>query len=133
MAINVNLTVSIPPPVARFTVTGDKRGENQCSITNGNGDTDCRLDATASGGFARFYSYTYAIGSSTVTDVKTDPMNIVDIADPCTFFKDHSTADDNGDKYFNMDISLQIEDREGSKSSVTKKTIRMYPQGNCGY
>jgi len=30
-------------------------------------------------------------------------------------------------------VSLQIEDREGAKSSVTRKTVRFYTAGNCGY
>ena len=58
----------------------------------------------------------------------------VDIpGNPCDFFKDHSTNDDSGDKYLNVDVSLQIEDREGAKSSVTRKTVRFYTAGNCGY
>ena len=36
-------------------------------------------------------------------------------------------------KYLNVDVSLQIEDREGARSSATKKTVRFYTAGNCGY
>ena len=132
VAINQIVRVIIPPPVARFTVTGSNRGENKCTITNGNGDNDCRIDASASSGVPRLYLYTYALGSSTITDGKTDKMGDVEIPD-CNFYKDHSTDDDNGDKYLNVDISLQIEDREGAKSSVNTKRVRFYPAGNCGY
>jgi len=132
VAINQILRVTIPPPVARFTITGSNRGDDKCTLTGG-GDNDCRVDASASGGVPRFYVYTYQIGSSTVTDGKTDRVGDVDIPTGCDFFKDHSTNDDSGDKYLNVDVSLQIEDREGAKSSVTKKTVRFYTAGNCGY
>jgi len=133
VAINQIVRVTIPPPVARFTITGSNRGENNCQLSGG-GDNDCRVDASASSGVPRFYIYTYQIGSSTVTDGKTDKVGDVDISgNPCDFFKDHSTNEDNGDKYLNVDVSLQIEDREGAKSSVTKKTVRFYTAGNCGY
>jgi hypothetical protein len=133
VAINQVVRVTIPPPVARFTITGSARGEDKCTLTNSGADSDCRVDATASGGVAKFYIYTYSIGSSTVTDGKTDKVGDVDISSGCDFFKDRSTNDDNGDKYLNVDVALQIEDREGSKSSVTKKTVRFYVAGNCGY
>jgi hypothetical protein len=133
VAINQIIRVTIPPPVARFTITGSSRGEDKCTLTNSTADNDCRVDATASSGVAKFYIYTYSIGSTTVTDGKTDKVGDVDISSGCDFFKDRSTSDDNGDKYLNVDVSLQIEDREGSKSSVTKKTVRFYVAGNCGY
>jgi hypothetical protein len=133
VAINQILRVTIPPPVARFTITGNARGDDKCTITNSSGDTDCRQDASASSGVVRFYLWTYSIGSTTAADGKTDPISVIDISAGCDFFKDHSTNDDNGDKYLNVDVGLQIEDREGSKSSVTKRTVRFYTAGNCGY
>ena len=56
-----------------------------------------------------------------------------DITDGCSFFKDHSTNDDNGDKYLNMDIRLVIEDKEGTSSSPTVHNVRVYVNGRCGY
>jgi hypothetical protein len=133
VAINVILRVTITPPVARFTVTGTDRGEDKCTLVDNNGDNDCRVDASASSGVPKFYIFTYAIGSSSIVDGKTDKVSDIDIPNACDFFKDRSTGDDNGDKYINVDVSLQIEDREGTKSSVTKKTVRFYPHGYCGY
>ena len=60
-------------------------------------------------------------------------MGDVDIPNACDFFKDRSTNDDNGDKYLNADVSLQIEDREGTLSGKTTKSIRFYLAGRCGY
>jgi len=46
VAINQIIRVTIPPPVPRFTVKGENRGEDKCTLTNNNGDNDCRLDAS---------------------------------------------------------------------------------------
>jgi hypothetical protein len=131
VAINQILRVTIPPPVARFTITGSARGEDTCSLSNASADTDCRVDASASGGFPRFYIFTYTIGSTTVTDAKTDKVGDVEISSGCDFFKDRSLNDDNGDKYINVDVGLVIEDREGTRSSKTTKTVRFYTNGFC--
>jgi hypothetical protein len=125
--------VTIFPPIARFTVSGLARGTDKCVITDGNGSLDCRTDASTSGGFPRFYRWSYNIGSTTNTDVKTDAMADVEIKDQCDFFKSRTLADDNGDKYLNMDISLVIEDREGTQSPKTTRTVRVYVNGMCGY
>ena len=68
----------------------------------------------------------------TIVDGKVDKVGDIDIPS-CDFYKDRSTNDDNGDKYLNVDVSLQLEDREGVKSSINKKTVRFYVNGYCGY
>jgi hypothetical protein len=133
VAINQILRVTIPPPVARFTVTGSAKGENNCVITNGDADLDCHTDASTSGGFPRFYRWTYSIGSTTNTDVKTDKMADIEIKDKCDFFKDRSPSTDNNDKYLNMDVRLVIEDNEGTNSTPTTRTVRVFVNGFCGY
>ena len=134
VAINQILRVTIIPPRASFTVTSPSKGENNCVISDTDAGLDCRTDASASGGFVHFYRWTYSIGSTTNSDVKTDSMADVEIKDHCDFFKDKSTAtDSNGDKYLNMDIGLVIEDREGTLSSKTTKTVRVYVNSFCGY
>jgi hypothetical protein len=133
VAINQIIRVTIPPPVARFTIIGTARGSDRCTLVDNNGSNDCTVDASASSGVPRFYVYTYSLGSSTVTDGKTDKVGDVDIQNACDFFKDRSTNDDNGDKYLNVDVSLQIQDREGTTSGKTTRTVRFYVAGRCGY
>ncbi len=118
----------------RFTVTSPSKGENNCVITDNDGGLDCRTDSSTSSGFARFYRWTYSIGSTVDTDVTTDKTADVEIKDKCDFFKDRSlSSDSNGDKYLSMDIGLVIEDREGTSSSKSTKTVKVYPDGHCGY
>jgi hypothetical protein len=133
VAINQVLRVTIPPPVARFTVTGSSRGENNCVITSGDADLDCRTDASSAGGFPRFYRWTYTVGSTSNTDVKADKVSDIDIKDKCDFFKDRSLSEDSNGKYLNMDVRLVIEDREGSTSQPTTRTVKVYVNGFCGY
>jgi hypothetical protein len=134
VAINVILRVTIFPPVARFTVTGPGKGDNNCVITNSGPDLDCRTDATTSGGLPKFYIWTYSIGSTVDTDTTTDPHADVFIRDGCDFFKDRSlNTDSDGNKYLNMDIGLVIQDREDTRSSKTTKVVKVYPNGFCGY
>jgi hypothetical protein len=133
VAINVILRVTIPPPVARFTITGTARGDDKCKLTNSSADNDCSLDAHTSSGVPRFYRWSYAIGSTENTDVRTDAFGSVDFSSGCDFFKDRSASDDSGDKYLNVDVGLVIEDREGSSSSKTTRSVRFYTNGFCGY
>ena len=119
--------------MARFTVTGTAKGADKCSLTNANGDTDCRLDASTSAGAIRFYIWTYSIGGSNVTDGKTDRVGDLEIPNACDFFKERSTSDDNGEKYIGMEVSLVLEDRESTRSSPTRKNVRVYVNGYCGY
>jgi hypothetical protein len=134
VAINQILRVTISPPVARFTVTSPSKGENNCVISDNDGGLDCRTDSSTSSGFARFYRWTYTIGSTVNTDVTTDKTADVVIKDKCDFFKGRSlSSDSNGDKYLGMDIGLVIEDREATSSPKTTKTVKVYPDGHCGY
>ncbi len=134
VAINQILRVTIIPPAARFVVTGGAKGENYCTLQNSSAGMDCRLDARTSGGFLKFYIWTYTVGSSTNTDTKGDAEADIEVKDHCDLFKDRSTAtDSDGAKYLNMDIGLVVEDREGTRSSKTTKTVRVYVNGYCGY
>jgi hypothetical protein len=134
VAINQILRVTIIPPTARFTVTSPAKGDNNCVISDSDAGLDCRTDASTSSGFPRFYRWFYTIASTVDTDVAVDSHADVEIKDKCDFFKDRSTStDSNGDKYLNMDIGLVIEDREGTMSARTTRSVRVYTNGFCGY
>jgi hypothetical protein len=82
----------------------------------------------------QYYRYTYTIGGgSGVQDVKTDPMGDVEISNGCDFLKDHSTSTDDTGQYISMNVSLVIEDREGTLSSKASKDVKVYTNGYCGY
>ena len=87
-----------------------------------------------SGGFPRFYNWTFTVGGSNNRSTTTDKTGDLSIQDKCDFFKGRSTAtDSNGDRYLNMDIRLVIEDREGTSSQPSTRTVRVFTNGRCGY
>jgi hypothetical protein len=133
VAINQILRVTIPAPVARFTITGNKRGEDKCTLVNNDGGNDCTVDASASSGVVALYTYIFQIGPWRVNVAYGVPVRDVFIPNGCYSFEDLSTNDDNGDKYLNVDVSLQILDREGTYSPIAMKTVRFYVGGYCGY
>ncbi len=58
------LTVRAPAlGAARFTVISASRGNNACEIVNASGAVDCRLDASATGGFVARYIWVLTVGS----------------------------------------------------------------------
>src|SRR5438105_2603262 len=128
-----NNSPTTPSPSPRFTVTGAARGADKCVILDDQATLDCAYDASASGGFPRFYNWTFTIGGANNRNTTTDKTGDFDISDKCDFFKGRSTNDDNGDKYLNMDIRLVIEDKEGTSSSPTVHNVRVYVNGSCGY
>ena len=126
----------MPPPVARFTITGNK-GENACTISSG-GELDtpsvpCRSDATASSGNLLLWRYTYTLGSSTDTFVATDKIVGVEPPSGCSFLSGRSTSSDDNGTYIQMQVDLVVEDRDGVRSSAASKSIKVYTNGTCGY
>lgn len=134
VAINQIIRVTISPPVARFTINSPAKGNDACVIQDDDARLDCSYDATASGGFPRFYNWTFTVGGSNNRSTTTDKTGDLSIQDKCDFFKGRSTAtDSNGDRYLNMDIRLVIEDREGTSSQPSTRTVRVFTNGRCGY
>ena len=135
IGINQILRVTVAPPVARFTVTGN-RGENACTINSGELDTAssiCRADATASSGNIVYWRYTYSFGSATDVYIATDKMAAVDPPSGCSFLAGRSTSSDDVGTYIQMGVELVVEDRDGARSSPASKTIKVYTNGSCSY
>jgi len=134
VAINQIIRVTISPPVGRFTINSPAKGADACVIQDDDARLDCTYDASASSGFPRFYNWTYTVGGTNDRSTTTDKTGDVFIQDKCDFFKGRSTStDSNGDRFLNMDISLVIEDREGTSSQRTTRTVRVFTNGRCGY
>jgi len=134
VAINAILRVTLFPPVARFNIAGKAKGDSRCTVNASDANMDCSLDASTSAGVLRYWRWTYSIGSDSNTDVRTDAFGAIELSGGCNLLQNHGTAtDDNNEKYLNLDVSLVVEDREGTQSSKATKTIRVYPNGFCGY
>jgi hypothetical protein len=122
------LTVRPPALIARFTVSSTTRGSNACEIVNAGGVVDCTFDASSTGGFPARYLYTLTVGShdSTFPAVTTVYVPGTD----CSHLTGGS-LDSNG--AINLDVRLQVEDRNGVTSTTSQQRVLLYTRGFCGY
>lgn len=122
------LTVRPPGLVARFNVSSASRGSNACEIVTAGGAIDCRLDATASGGFIGRYLWTLTVGSHD-SSFPTDQVVVVPATD-CSNLTG-GTVDSNG--AIGLSIRLRVEDRQGNAGTSDSQSVNLYVRGFCGY
>jgi hypothetical protein len=128
------LTVTPPPLVASFTVTSPRDGADACVIIEAGTALDCRLNASASTGFVNRYLWTYTMGTDTLTHATPDPISSFDITGGCDYFDTASQSrDSSGNRYLEMNLSLQLQDASGARGDATRRVIRVYPDARCGY
>ena len=132
---DTTLTVTPPPLTPTFTVTSSSRGADACVIIEDGTELDCLFNATGSGGFIRRYLWTYVIGSNTLTHSTLDAESRPDVSSGCTVFQGASKGRDSaGNQYLEMNLSLQLEDAQGNRSSnIARRVIKVYPDARCGY
>jgi hypothetical protein len=125
------LNVTLPTPRASFTVTSPTYGDNRCALIENGRELDCRLDGRASEGVLVRYQWVIQVVERIVTQ-KPDPI-FAEIDTDCRLVNGgDSSTDDMGRKYFNMTVSLEVTDRDGSQNT-SSRTIRLYTNGNCGF
>ena len=121
------LTARSPALVARFNVSSGSRGSNACEITNGRGAVDCRLDASASGGFIGRYLWTLTVG----THDSSFPSDSA-VYTPSTDCS-HLTGGTLDNGTITMSVRLQVEDRAGNTSTTNPVGVTLHTRGFCGY
>jgi hypothetical protein len=123
------LTVQPPLLEPRFNVNSPTRGTDACQIIDAAGSVDCTLDGGPSDGFVARYLWTLKVGSNDLS-ISTGNSAIVPTT-TCTLL---SGGTINSDGTVQLSVSLQLEDREGNKSSATaQRTVALYHGGRCGY
>jgi hypothetical protein len=126
------LTVTLPTPRASFTVTSPARGADVCVLINGGRQLDCRLDGRGSGGVIVRWSWVLTVVERLITQ-RTDGI-LAEIDTDCRLVNGaNSSTDSNDQRYVNMTIVLEVIDRDGTQSSPTTRTVRLYTNGNCGF
>lgn len=128
---NVNRTavVTVTPPTLepRFTVLSIAKGADLCEISNGDGDLDCRFDATTSQGSIEQYFWTFKVKDVTLTKNTTSPETLID--SNCAFLKGGDKHDDT----FDLQVSLQLRGRDGRTSSTLTKIVKVVHNSRCDY
>lgn len=127
---NRTATITVRPPTleARFTTESDSKGSGVCAISNGDGDVDCRMDATTSVGVIDQYIWSFKVKDKEITKNTADPVTTLDT--DCTFLKG---ADEKNDgTTFDMTVSLTVRGRETTSTALVK-TITVYHNDRCDY
>jgi hypothetical protein len=127
-----SLTVTLPTPRASFTVTSPSRGADVCELINGGRQLDCRLDGRGSCGVIVRWSWVLTVQERILT-LRADGI-FAEIDSDCRLVNGaNSSADSDDQRYVNMTIALEVTDRDGTQSSPTTRTVRLYTNGNCGF
>ena len=127
-----SLTVTLPTPRASFTVTSPSRGADVCELINGGRQLDCRLDGRGSSGVIVRWSWVLTVQERILTQ-RADGI-FAEIDSDCRLVNGaNSSADSDDQRYVNMTIALEVTDRDGTQSSPTTRTVRLYTNGNCGF
>lgn len=125
------LTVTLPAPRASFTVTSPTRGANACELINGGRQLDCRLDGRGSSGVIVKWSWVLAVVERIVTQ-RTDGI-LAEIDTQCRLVAGANSSGDGDQRYVNMTVSLEVMDRDGTQSSPTTRTVRLFTNSNCDF
>lgn len=131
IARTATLIVTLPTPRASFTITSPTYGSDACGLINGGRELDCRLDARSSDGVLVRWSWVIQVVERIVTQ-KTDPI-FAEIDTECRLVASADSSSDGRGKYVNMTISLEVQDRDGTNSPTTSRTVKLYTNANCGF
>jgi hypothetical protein len=71
------------------------------------------------------------VASSFLTQ-RTDGV-LAEIDTECRLVAGANSSGDGDQRYVNMTISLAVTDRDGTQSSPTTRTVRLYTNSNCGF
>jgi hypothetical protein len=129
-----NLTVTLPIPRASFTVTSPSRGSNACKLITDT-DLDCVVNPSASEGIIRVWLWTLSAKNDVTERRETDNGEwTVDINAGCNWIEGMSSTTDSQGRYVEATFRLQVEDRDGTRSSTFSRSgIRIYVDGRCGF
>ena len=125
------LAVTLPTPRASFTVTSPERGTDACVLINNGAQLDCRLNGSASEGRITRWIWTLEVKEKIRGD-KPEP-SFADIDSTCAFIAGSTALTDSNGNYLNMSVTLEVEDRDGTRSSPTTRTVKLYTSSACGF
>lgn len=128
------LTVMPPTLSASFVVRSPLKGLGACVIEESTQDFDCLLDGSASQGFVDSWIWTYTVGTSTLGHTSRDAGSHPQISTKCAFLNTGTGGDGpNGDRFVNMEVTLQVQDRAGVRTGVVRQAVKLYPNKQCGF
>jgi hypothetical protein len=134
IAMSSTLTVTPPALGAAFVVRSPARGVGACVMDQNTQDFDCLLDGSASQGFVDAWIWTYTVGTSTLGHTSKDAGSHPQVSTKCAFLNTGTGGDGpNGDRFLNMEVTLQVQDRAGTRTEIVRQPVRLYPNRQCGF
>ena len=126
------LTVTPQPLSAAFQVKNGSKGTDTCTITSEDGDADCTYDGSSSRGSVALWRWTTTVGSHTGSHDSTQATSGAD--DGCNVLSGGTPVTIDGrPQYVNITVQLFVEDSAANKSATVSRTVRLYPNSECGY
>ncbi len=134
------LAVTITPPRASFTVSGSSAGAGACVLVEDGRQMDCRLDASASQGQLVTWIWRYFTQASDgdirgAEETRRDAVwGRAELISGCGLVDGARTSTDAaGRRYIELRISLEVIDRENTRSVSDQVLVPLYPNNRCGY
>ena len=130
VAARAELTV-VPPGIdAVFTVNSPSRGSDACGIIDSLGTVDCVLDGSRSSGFVSVYRWTLSSAGNEVTIEQPEGTPSFTPGITCSFLGGAAVQSDGTTQ---MVVALRVRDRQGNVVGPSQRTIKVFPNGFCGY
>ena len=130
VAARAELTVVPPGLIALFTVFSASRGADACAISSALGAVDCTIDGSPSTGFPSQYRWTITVAGKDLTVTNGEGTPSFTPSTDCSFLSGGTTASDGT---VEMAVSLRVQDRQGSTNGPLLRTVKLYPNAQCGY
>jgi len=135
---SMSSTLTVTPTTlslgASFVVRSASRGIGACVMEESTADFDCVLDGSGSQGSIAAWIWTYTAGTSTLGHTSKDAGSHPQISTKCTFLNTATGGDGpNGDRYLNMEVTLQVQDRDGVRTDIIRQPVKLYPNHTCGF
>ena len=137
--IETILTLTLQPPRASFTVTSE-RGSDVCILVNGGTQIECEVDASASDGILVIWDWTLTVETPKSGDDLTQSLThkrykpvtgTFDVS--CEFTEGAVLLSYSLGYYVDMTVTLQVEDRDTTRSSEVSKMIKLDTNNECGF
>lgn len=92
---------------------------------------DCRLEGRASEGRIARWAWVLEAKERIVADRADSAFNEIDTT--CGLVNGATASTDSVGNYITLTVSLQVTDRDGTQSSTTSRTVKLYLNNNCGF
>ncbi len=119
--------VVTPTPLeARFTVTSTSKGANACAIDEPDGHLDCEFDGGGSFGSISQWLWRLIIDGDNFDQNKNEPKTT--LSPTCNFLQRGTKGSDDS---VPVTVELRVQGKNGSNSTTTSRTIKLYRGEYC--